>query len=118
MIEYVSAELMELGGNCAKRERKKDITSLHIQEGYKADEELFALLQNYTPTVGDAAQKQAMDTWRAQASELWKTLEHIPIEELSNCINTLQQELRVIDATASVRDALLGFTEELQDQVS
>ena len=46
ILEYLTAELLEIAGNEAKRQNKKRITPLAIKKSLKADEEMDKMLKN------------------------------------------------------------------------
>jgi histone H2A len=48
VLEYLTAELIEIAGNTAKSEGKKRITPLAIKNALKADDEMKKLLENVT----------------------------------------------------------------------
>jgi histone H2A len=48
VLEYLTAELIEIAGNEAKNEHKKRITPFSIKNALKSDEELKKLLENVT----------------------------------------------------------------------
>jgi histone H2A len=48
VLEYLTAELIEIAGNDARGERKKRITPFAIKRALKGDEELSKLLNNVT----------------------------------------------------------------------
>lgn len=106
-----------MGGKCAKRNNKKDITAQFIKDSYVLDDEMKALLQDYIPPVINPGQQQAALQWRNKSAELYQLLEQLPVEELSSVIKTLHEELNIVDATASVREAFIAFSEELEDEV-
>merc|ERR1712083_1046173 len=52
VLEYLSAEVLELAGNAAKDGRKSRITPRHIQLAIRNDEELARMMQNTTIAAG------------------------------------------------------------------
>lgn len=52
VLEYLSAEILELGGNGALNSRRKRITPRHLFVAIRADEELHRLLHNVTIAGG------------------------------------------------------------------
>jgi histone H2A len=48
VLEYLTAELLEIAGNDAKSDGKKRITPFNIKRSLKNDEEMKRLLQNVT----------------------------------------------------------------------
>ncbi len=48
VLEYLTAELVEIAGNSAKNEGKKRITPLAIKNALKGDDEFKKLLENVT----------------------------------------------------------------------
>ena len=52
VLEYLSAEVLELAGNAAKDGRKTRITPRHIQLAIRNDEELARMMQNTTIAAG------------------------------------------------------------------
>merc|ERR1712226_1548349 len=52
VLEYLSAEVLELAGNAAKDGRNSRITPRHIQLAIRNDEELARMMQNTTIAAG------------------------------------------------------------------
>mmetsp|Transcript_23905 Transcript_23905/g.75764 ORF Transcript_23905/g.75764 Transcript_23905/m.75764 type:complete len:190 (+) Transcript_23905:126-695(+) len=52
VIEYITAEILELAGNTAKEQRKQRIIPRHIQLAIRNDEELNKYMSNVTITGG------------------------------------------------------------------
>ena len=52
MIEYVTAEILELAGNTAKESGKNRIVPRHIQQAVRMDDELNKFLSNVTIAGG------------------------------------------------------------------
>merc|ERR1712010_100031 len=52
VMEYLSAEVLELAGNAAKDGRKSRITPRHIQLAIRNDEELARMMSNTTIAAG------------------------------------------------------------------
>ena len=52
VLEYLSAEILELAGNAARENKKSRITPRHLQLAIRNDEELDKLLQDVTIAQG------------------------------------------------------------------
>ena len=55
VLEYLTAELLELSGNCAKDHKKNRIIPRHIQLAVKNDEEFNKYIGNATIAAGGVA---------------------------------------------------------------
>ena len=52
VLEYLTAEILELSGNAARDNKKKLLTPRHVQMAIRHDEELDSLLQDVTISRG------------------------------------------------------------------
>lgn len=52
VIEYITAEVLELAGNAAKDQKKQRIIPRHIQLAIRSDEELSRYMSNVTISQG------------------------------------------------------------------
>eukprot|EP01116_Phalansterium_solitarium_P011243 TRINITY_DN26866_c0_g1_i1.p1 TRINITY_DN26866_c0_g1~~TRINITY_DN26866_c0_g1_i1.p1 ORF type:complete len:551 (+),score=215.71 TRINITY_DN26866_c0_g1_i1:83-1735(+) len=110
--EYITAELLELGGNEARDEMKENIVAHDVATGIAADDELRALFAGYACPVTSVEQQMAVSNWQNQAQEFFRLLEQLPSEIVATAIKSVERQLRVLDSTLACTDLLKVFASD------
>jgi len=114
VIEYATAEIIELGGGTAALQQKFIVTAEITKAGCEADPELSLLCGDYVPQISDE-HRIAKQEWKRKASELYSVLGALPAEELANCIKHIEDNLHMLDATTTSKEVLELLAEEVID---
>lgn len=97
VVEYLWAEVVELGGHAAHRYGHVALTALTLRQGVNADSELSGLLW-MTPVTSSS--------WRVAAAHLWQALATETAEECAAAQFSLSAALATLTAQRSVAESL------------